>query len=393
MTRGRLLFASVSILCVIAIASGTFARAVAREEASDDSLYKSLSVFSEVLNLIRRTYVDETSVDQLFSGALDGTTDALDSMSTFVPGDHVEKYRRTLEIGTSHSGVSVVKDRGIAYVLAVAPGSPGEASELERGDALAQIAGRPTRNMPLWELQTILAGEPGTELVLEVVRRGQSEERTLTLGAFEPQPPSLERRDELPVVQLARLEDKTVAELRSLLEEIAEARDEHLLLDLRGVAGGSSEAAYQAADLFVSGQLGALQRRSETLETFTGEQAPVWQGRLVVLIDRATQGAGEILAAVLQQAAAADLVGERTFGHAGRQSAVSLSTGGELFLTDAFYTGPDNEPLNSSLVPEVAVTEGNRNLSEADVPLRELILRRGLERLREEEEPELEQVA
>jgi carboxyl-terminal processing protease len=194
-------------------------------------------------------------------------------------------------------------------------------------------------------------------------------------------------------VQLARLEDKTVAELRSLLEEIAEARDEHLLLDLRGVAGGSSEAAYQAADLFVSGQLGALQRRSETLETFTGEQAPVWQGRLVVLIDRATQGAGEILAAVLQQAAAADLVGERTFGHAGRQSAVSLSTGGELFLTDAFYTGPDNEPLNSSLVPEVAVTEGNRNLSEADVPLRELILRRGLERLREEEEPELEQVA
>ena len=393
MTRGRLLFASVSILCVIAIASGTFARAVTRDEADDDSLYKSLSIFSEVLNLIRRTYVDETSVDQLFSGALDGTTDALDSLSTFVPSDDVDTYQSALEIGNGHSGVSVVKDRGIAYVLAVAPGSPAQESELERGDALAQIGGRSTRNMPLWELQTLLAGEPGTELALEVVRRGQSEDRTLTLRAFEPQPPRVERRDELPVLALARLEDGTVDEVRGLLDELVAAGDDGLVLDLRGVAGGSSEAAYQVADLFVSGSLGELRRRSEVLETFTGEQAPVWQGRLVVLVDRSTQGAGEILAAVLQQAAQAELVGERTFGHAGRQSAVSLSTGGQLFLTDAFYTGPDNEPLDSSLVPEVPVNEGNRNLSEADVPLSELILRRGLERLREADEPELEQVA
>ncbi len=88
----------------------------------------------------------------------------------------------------------------------------------------------------------------------------------------------------------------------------------------------------------------------------------------------------------------AELVGEPTFGHAGRQRAVALSTGGELFLTDAFYTGPDEAPLQSSLEPELQVTEANRNLSEADVPLRELILKRGLERLRDAQAP-LEKVA
>ncbi len=88
----------------------------------------------------------------------------------------------------------------------------------------------------------------------------------------------------------------------------------------------------------------------------------------------------------------AELVGERTFGHAGRQTAIELSTGGELFLTDAFYTGPDDAPILDGLEPALLVSEASRNLSEADVPLRDLILQRGLERLRESQ-PALKKVA
>ena len=392
MTRGRALFATVSILVIVAIASGTFARAVTRDQAEEDSLYKSLSIFTEVLNLIRRAYVEETSVDALFAGALDGTTDALDSMSTFVPVEEVERYRSAREIGIGHSGVSLVKERGIAYVLAVAPGSPGEEAGLQRGDAVAQIDGRRTRRMPLWEIQTLFAGEPGTALDLEIIRRGQSEEKRLVLHPFEPPAPAVERQDGLPVLQLSRFSAGTTQAVERLLNELTEAGEGGLLLDLRGIAGGSSEAAYGVADLFVDGKLGGLTSRSEVIETFTAARPPVWRGDVVVLIDRATQGASEILAAILQQSETAELVGEPTFGHAGRQTAVALSTGGELFLTDAFYTGPDEAPLQSSLQPELRVTEANRNLSEADVPLPELILKRGLERLREAREP-LEKVA
>ncbi len=392
MTRGRALFATLSLLVIVAIASGTFARAVTRDEADEDSLYKSLSIFTEVLNLIRRAYVEETSVDVLFAGALDGTTDALDSMSTFVPSADVERYRQARQIGTGHSGVALVKERGIAYVLAVVPGSPGEAAGLKRGDALAQIDGRRTRRMPLWELQSLFAGEPGTELALEVIRRGQSENRALTLARFEPRAPALERREEVPVLRLWRFEPGTRAAVEPLLTNLAAEGADRLIVDLRGVAGGSSEAAYDVAGLFVSGKLGGLKSRSELLETFTGDRPPVWQGTVVVLTDRATQGASEILAAILRQSGAAELVGEPTFGHAGRQVAVELSTGGELFLTDAFYTGPDDEPIHTSLEPELLVSESSRHLSEAEEPLEELILKRGLERLREAP-PRLKQVA
>ena len=91
---------------------------------------------------------------------------------------------------------------------------------------------------------------------------------------------------------------------------------------------------------------------------------------------------------MLQQLAGAELVGERTFGHAGRQVLVELSSGGRVFLTDAFYAGPDGEVIDTSLVPTVLVSDNSRSFSENDVPLEDLILERALDLLRTPEEPE-----
>jgi C-terminal processing protease CtpA/Prc len=102
---------------------------------------------------------------------------------------------------------------------------------------------------------------------------------------------------------------------------------------------------------------------------------------MVVLVDRGTLGAAEVFATVLRQKEKAELVGERTFGHAGRQGAAELSTGGQLLFTEAFYTGPDKLPLNESLKPDLLVDERSRTYLEKDTPMSELILRRGVRRL------------
>lgn len=391
MTRGRILFALVSVALVVAIASGSLAGALTGADEGDDSLYKNLSIFTEVLNLIRRTYVEETAVELLVAGAVDGSTEALDQMATYVPSEHLERYRAAREVGTAHSGVAVIKERGITYALTVIAGSPAAEAELERGDILAEIDGRSTRLMPLWEIQTLLAGPPGTELELEVIRSGQTLDVRLTLGRFEVLPPTIERREGLPVLRLTELGSGVPEQVEPMLTSLAATDENRLMLDLRGVAGGSAEAAFRMASLFAEGDLGELRDREGVIERFRGDREPVWRGQLVVLTDRGSQGASEILATVLRQAAGAELVGGRTFGHAGREASVTLSAG-ELFLTDAFYAGPDGSPIDTGLEPEVLVTEASRNLSEADVPLGDLILERGLERLRAME-PELEQVA
>ncbi len=107
---------------------------------------------------------------------------------------------------------------------------------------------------------------------------------------------------------------------------------------------------------------------------------------MVVLVDRSTLGASEVLATVLRQKVKAELVGERTFGHAGRLGSAELSTGGSLLFTEAFYTGPDKEPIKEALKPDLLVDERSRTYLEKDVPMSELILKRAIRRLRGEDD-------
>ena len=93
MNRSRILFFLFSLAVLLPIISGTLSRAATDQPADDDALSKHLSVFSEVMSLIRRAYVEETSIDELLAGALEGATDALDPLSTFVPADSLGAYR------------------------------------------------------------------------------------------------------------------------------------------------------------------------------------------------------------------------------------------------------------------------------------------------------------
>lgn len=386
MTKSRFLFFIASTLIVLPILAGSLLGATVEEPATrgGDSLYKFLSVFTETISLIDQTYVEETDQDTLMAAALDGITDALDPLAVYVPGPAVPGYLETREVGIAHSGLYLLRERGMIYVLAVRAGSPAEKAGLREGDLIAEIDGRETRVMPLWEVHQLLGGAPGTELDLHLVRYAESVEATLTLGAYGEVAPSVAFHDGIPVLTVPVLDQATPDRVRDLLaEDLADA--DRLLIDLRGVAGGDVSAAYRVAGLFAEGELGRLTRRGETLETFTGEP-PVWNGRIVLLTDRATLAAAEVLATVLRQKTDAELVGVRTFGYAGRQSMLQLGSGGVLFLADAFYTGPDAQVLDEPLEPDVRVDTRPHGFDpdeESDAERPDEVLDKGLELLRE----------
>ncbi|HET9227074.1 MAG TPA: S41 family peptidase [Thermoanaerobaculia bacterium] len=397
MSRSRFIFFLVSFLLVLPILGETLLRAAERGEPKDeDSFYKYLSVFTEVLGLVRQAYVDQPEMDTLIAGALDGTTDALDPFSIYVPAKEVEKYLSAQTVGLRNSGLVLLKEHGIVYVVAAEKGSPAEAAGIKAGDIVAEVGDRTTRTMPLWEIQETLAAQPGTKLSMELIRVGESVPVSFELRPFDPPPVSMTdagtEGDTAPMLRIPSFEKGAADRVKAILQENADKTREGLLVDLRGVSSGEESVAYEIAELFASGDLGALKRRDKELETYTGAQQPVWQGKMVVLVDRSTLGAAEVLATVLRQKVKADLVGERTFGHAGRLGAADLSTGGRLLFTEAFYTGPDREPIQEALKPDLLVDERSRTYLEKDVPMSELILRRGVRRLRGEE-PETAQKA
>ncbi|MEM1181713.1 MAG: S41 family peptidase [Acidobacteriota bacterium] len=428
LSRGRLLFITCSLLSVALLVSGTMLAASQQEPSEGDSPYKYLAVFMEVFGLVNKAYVDETDVEQLMDGAFEGVFDALDPFSVYVPAGSMDNYRKASAVGASHSGMVVLKEQGVAYAMAIAEGSPAAEAGLEQGDILATLNGDDTRGMPLFEIQSRLAGDAGTAVSIERLRQGNKEIVELALDAFAPPAVELSANGGIPILRIPSFHDGVVVDVATSLEaaiaavgapsaaadggEVASdvaaqgdvaANDnadpadvvlppiddaDKLLIDLRGVAGGDPQTAYEVASLFTGGELGALRRRERDIEVFTGDAAPKFSGRIAVLVDRSTQGAAEILVTVLRQQLEVGVIGEATFGHSGVLEAVELSDGGTLMITSAFFTGPDREPIAEKIEPDVWV-RGRPGVDE-DGEVVDRVLDRGVKFLLESEEVERE---
>lgn len=386
MTKSRALFLAASLAVLVPLVAGVLWSASDRRGADDgeDSLYKYLAIFSEVLGLVRNSYVDPTEVDRLLVGAMEGSTEALDAFSLYLPAAALERYRAAVDPAAPRSGLTVAKERGIAYVVAVEEGSPAAGAGFEAGDLLAEIDGRSTREMPTWELLTLVTGEAGAKRKCEVLRRGEPKELILEIGVFATASPRLEEVEGLPMLHLARFEPGTATAVRPLLTELTGRGASKLLIDLRGLAGGAPADAYPVAALFAEGALGSLREQGREVREFRGESAPLWSGELAVLVDSGTLGAAELLAVALRERAGAKLVGVRTFGWAGERSLIELAGGGRLHLTTGFYSGPDGQPISSGLVPDLLVDELQVRFGDRERKLRDLILERGVRYLRGE---------
>lgn len=381
MNRTRTVFLAISLAVVVPIAATTLLGQEGQEQSAEgDSLYRYLSVFTEVLGLVRHAYVDPVDTDMLMAGALDGAPDALDPFSTFIPANAVADFEAVKSIGPRRSGLILARESGALFALSVLDGSPAAAAGLQTGDLLAKVNGRSTRQMPLWRAEEFFAGDPGTGVQVEYFRRGERATTSVELAAFTLPEPTLQDRDGVRLLRIPMMTSEDAQRTAALLDSIPATKSSGLVVDLRGVAGGDPEAGYAIGRLFASGELGRVQGRNGSGPSFQGA-APIWQGQLVVLVDRYTEGGAEILAEILRQKVDADLVGQPTFGHAGRLSEIPLSNGSKLLLTTDRYAGPDGKPLTDGLQPDEVVDASSRTFAEKDLSLDELTLQHGLKRL------------
>jgi carboxyl-terminal processing protease len=378
--RSRRRFLAFSLVVLMPLVGGVLWSAAEQgdKEPDPDALYRYLSIFSETLNLVRQTYVEPTDMETLLAGAMEGSTDALDAFSIYLPSAVPAAEERDLVPGARHAGLVVLKDRGVAYVAGVEEGSPAVTADLQSGDIVSRVGGRTTRQMPVWEINRQLVPADGRELEIEVVRRGETKTLKLKLGPSQPPAPSLVPVEGHPLLKIPRLDAAAVEAVRALLARSAGEGTAKLMIDLRGLSGGEPEAAYALAGLLADGELGTLKEKEKVEKTFTGSGPVAYRGQLVLLVDGYTTGAAEILAAVLQQKAGAKLIGVPTFGWAGERSRIELENGARLYLTTAFFAGPDGKPLSQRLTPDLLVDDVSRRFEERDKPLSELILERAI---------------
>jgi len=330
--------------------------------SGEENTYRSLGVFSEVLQRVDQDYVDEPNMRLVTRGAMHGLVEYLDPQSGYLSAREYEDYQARLKAHfRGDIGVVLSKRFGYLLVLTTLPDSPAQKAGLSTGDILETIAGFSTREISIRQAELLLEGEPGTPVKLTEVRHGGTESHELevtraVLGA--PRLVTDKLEDDIEYMRVPAFTAGRAAEIRQKLVEFSHQGIHKLVLDLRNCASGEMNEGIETANLFLSsGTIATLRGQTVPAKEFTADpQRTVWPGPVTVLISPRTSGPAEILAAALAQDRAVPTIGQRTFGSASQQSVIALENGGALILTTALYHDPSGKKINDNGVkPSVEI--------------------------------------
>ncbi|MCU1245601.1 MAG: carboxyl-terminal protease [Acidobacteria bacterium] len=383
MTKKKIAFLTISaVLMITLLASTMFGQAGPRT-----NVYRYLSIFSEVFDLVRSNYVEQVGSDQLLDGAFSGVTDALDEFSYYVPASQMNAYKGFTENDENPTGLIVTKRFGYAFVISALPSSPAAKVGIERGDFIEKVDGQPTQKMPVWQVRNLLRSTK--PLKLQVLRGGQSKRDEFTLQPASFHPVALESKSLSGVayVKIPYFEKGSALQFREALDGFRKSGARKLIVDLRGNAGGDVEEAIAAADeLLTSGLITSLEGRKIEAKRWQADRATSYDGDVEVLTDPSTAAGAEIFAAAIHGNARGKVVGVTTYGKSIVQRFIPLPSGGGVYMTVGHYTMPDLKPIKDGGVkPDVIVDLSSQALRDpsaagkpADSPREDLILSKAL---------------
>jgi len=261
-------------------------------------------------------------------------------------------------------------------VASLVPDSPAERAGIEPGETIVSVGGRSIAGLSANAATARIKGPEGTEVTIGVRPRGGGKARQVTLVRAEIEVPVVSSAlktvggEKLGYVRLAGFSRGAHGPLRRAVRRLQRRGAEGLVLDLRGNGGGLLDEAVLAASVFLpEGEVVVTTRsRSEGRKVYRTEGGNLPALPIVVLIDRNTASAAEILAAALADQAGAEIVGRRSFGKGVFQQEIGLSNGGALKLTVGEYFTPDGTNLaGAGIQPDVKARDlpGTPRLDEA----------------------------
>ena len=354
--------ARIGVLCVSVIIFCYAGLGHVLGRTPDDKAYKSLTVYSEVLQKIEQDYVDEPNLHLVTTGSLHGLLESLDAQSSYLTAREYAEYKQKQAANVSgDAGLNLSKRFGYIIVVSVLPDSPGEKAGIHSGDIFESVAGFTTRDMSVGQAMNFLRGQPGTGVKVGVIRRGKADPDEIDLvreklGAAKIITSKVD--PDILVLRLPSLDQGRADEVRSRLMDAEKQGIHKVILDVRECGRGPVSEAIAIAKLFVpSGTLSTLRGQTVSGQVFSAEPSKVvWKAPVSVLIDATTSGAAEVLASAMVANHRGDVVGERTFGLASEQKLISLDDGSALFLTVGNYYNADGKSiLEEGVVPSEVV--------------------------------------
>ena len=357
--------------------------------ALSNNMYEDLKVFTDVIGLIQKDYVEETKSKDLIYGAIKGMLETLDPHSAFMPPNMYKEMQEETKGRFEGLGIEITIKDTILTVVSPIEGTPAYKAGVLAGDQIVKIDGESTKNFTLMDSVKRLRGPRGTKVTISILREGFTKPKDFTL-VREVIPVRSVRHELLEknygYIRLSQFQEKTDDEFEKAmkaLEEESKGTLRGLILDLRNNPGGLLDQAVKITDRFVeSGLIVSVEGRKEDqrMKFYAHPDGKLAHYPLVVLVNGGSASGAEIVAGALQDQGRGLIVGTQTFGKGSVQTIIPLKDGSGLRLTTARYYTPSGRSIQAKgIVPDIIV-KPSRSEEEKEVLTPKLPAERDLER-------------
>jgi carboxyl-terminal processing protease len=337
------------------------------------------AVRAELEEEIQDNFYKDVDEERLRDGALNGMIRALDDrFSSYFTPEQARLFRESVSGEFEGVGLSVEKHRLGLLVVQVFEGSPAERAGIHKDDVITEVNGSSIAGEPTQVATAKIKGEAGTKVRLTVVTPPRDRRRTIEVERARIEVPTVEadivRRGghDLAHIRLLGFTDGAHGELRDAIDQMRRQDADGILLDLRGNGGGLLSEAVLVASIFIEkGRIVSTKGRTKPERVFEAEGDAIDEDiPVVVLVDRGSASASEIVTGALRDRRRGTVVGQRTFGKGVFQELEDLSNGGVVELVVGSYYLPGGENISDKgIEPQIKARDKPRTRRDEALPV------------------------
>ena len=326
-----------------------------------DKLYQKLDLFSDVLDTLKKEYVDDVKQDEVIDSAINGMLQSLDPYSSYMSPEAFQNMSRDTKGEFGGLGIEITMESGLVKIITPIEGTPADKAGVQAGDYIVKIEDKQVKGMTLLDAVKLMRGKVGTSLEI-TVRRPEVEGEikfNITRAIIKIREVSAEVKNNIGYIRLRAFNEQSHNQLIKQLKKISNKKIDGYILDLRNNPGGLLSQAIKITETFLDGGeiVSTRGRDKNDIRIFNAKKGDKINNKpLIVLINQGSASASEIVSGALKDHKRAILLGEKSFGKGSVQSIIPLKNRGGLRLTTAKYYLPSGESIHEKGVePDITV--------------------------------------
>ena len=334
---------------------------------SSDKLFEKIDLFGEVLEKIKKEYVDDIDQSDVIDSAINGVLQSLDPYSAYMSPELFESMQTDTRGEFGGLGIEIGMEAGVVKVISPIDGTPAQKAGIKAGDYIVKINGVQVQGKSLMEAVKLMRGPVGTKIKLSVRRKGEKKTLEFEIKRKIIEVKSVEakvlgEKKKIGYVRLKAFNENSDKQMIKMIQDF-EKNEKPLgyIIDLRNNPGGLLTQAISITDFFLEeGEIVSTKGRKviETRKFFARAGDGINGKPIIVLINNGSASASEIFAGALKDHKRAIILGEPTYGKGSVQSVIPLRNGGGMRLTISKYYLPSGKSISQvGVTPDIFVEE------------------------------------